>query len=141
MLIFFIVDTQVEEIANHYFDSIPVHQRSDKNLMSRTIGTALGDFHISCPTSLFADYLFKNDNSSSIYQYFWTYKGYGRTSSFWKTFEQVWCGPWMGSCHSFELYSLFGLPFQQRLAFNDMDRLVSTKIIRIVANFVHNGYA
>ena len=108
--------------------------------MSRTIGTALGDHYIGCQSHLFSDFVFSCNNNSIVYQYLWTYKGYSKSSSFWKTFEEVWCGKWMGSCHSFELYSVFGVPFQQSIAFNEIDRQISRKMIKIISNFVHKKW-
>jgi hypothetical protein len=114
---------------------------NNKDLISRTIGTALGDFYTSCSLHHFANFLFEksnNNNKAQVYQYFWTYKGNPKSSSFWNTFENVWCGKWMGSCHSFELYSIFGIPFLQPLAFNDIDRQISLNMIETISYFAYN---
>ena len=127
-----------EKIVNYYMNAIPVDRRGDHNLLSRTIGTALGDYYISCPSHHFADYVLRNSQNCRVYQYYWTYRGDPKSSAFWRTFEEVWCGKWMGSCHSFELYAIFGIPFLQSIAFNEMDRRMSSKIITIVSQFAYN---
>lgn len=88
----------------------------------------------------FIDLLLGNDNSL-LYQYLWQYKGNKRTSAFWSTFSRVWCGDWMGSCHSFEMFAVFGIPFLQQTIFDADDRLVSMKIIEIIKYFTWKRYS
>lgn len=115
--------------------------KDDSLVLSRLVSSVLGDHYIACPANLFASLLqASNASSSNVYQYYWTYKGNPRSSPFWSTFSNVWCGQWMGSCHSFEMFALFGLPFLEPSAFNADDRVVSMKTIQMVTYFANNGY-
>ena len=115
-------------------------------VLSRLVANVLGDHYIKCPANLFANLLreatTETESSPNIYQYYWTYKGNQRTSAFWNTFSNIWCGEWMGACHSFEMFALFGAPFlnQNNNAFNTDDRIVSMKTIQMVSYFVHNRF-
>lgn len=105
---------------------------------NRLATSILGDYYIICPQTLFAERLLDSMKNVSIYQYYWNYKGNPRTSSFWNTFSHVWCGPWMGTCHGFEMYAIFGIPFIERGAFSNEDRIVSAKAIQMIKYFTHN---
>lgn len=111
-------------------------------VLSRLLSSLLGDHYISCPANLFASLLAErslksNGSSSNVYQYLWTYKGNPRTSAFWAAFSRIWCGQWMGACHAFEMYALFGAPFLEPASFNSEDRVVSLKTMEMVAYFAH----
>ncbi|KAH9526117.1 hypothetical protein DERF_000229 [Dermatophagoides farinae] len=108
----------------------------DTIILHRIITNMLGDRYIVCPMEKFIDSLLATKNSS-IYQYYWQYKGNPRTSIFWNTFQRVWCGKWMGSCHSFEMFAIFGIPFLQPALFDHSDRLVSMELIQMVKYFIH----
>lgn len=111
----------------------------DTIILHRIITSMLGDRYIVCPMEKFIDSLLATRNSS-IYQYYWQYKGNPRTSIFWNTFQRVWCGKWMGSCHSFEMFAIFGIPFLQPALFDHSDRLVSMELIQMVKYFIHKRY-
>lgn len=108
-------------------------------LLSRLLTSSLGDHYIACPLNRFAEKL--SSKGVPVYQYHWCYKGDGKTSRFWNVFESVWCGRWMGSCHSFEMYALFGVPLTDKDNFDQQDRIVSYKMMEMVKLFLHqDGY-
>jgi carboxylesterase type B len=117
-----------EEISKHYISALP---SDDHNLMRRTIGIALGDFYITCPTIQFAKSMFKSDvNKIKVYQYFWTRK---------INDNMIPCAEWMGACHGSDTSMLFGMPFVKRDLYNDEDRNVSLKIIKTFSHFAYKG--
>nr|XP_027198781.1 acetylcholinesterase-like [Dermatophagoides pteronyssinus] len=129
------------KIIDYYFNPLlKIHNTematADTNILHRIITNMLGDRYIVCPMENFIDSLLAT-KKSSIYQYYWQYKGSHRTSSFWNTFQRVWCGDWMGSCHSFEMFAMFGIPFLQPTLFDHSDRLVSMELIQMIKYFIH----
>jgi len=118
-----------EEVSKTYISPLP---SDDQNLIRRTIGIALGDFYITCPTIEFAKLLFKSDsNRIQVYQYYWTRK---------VSDGLVPCAEWMGACHGSDTSMLFGMPFVKNDLYNDDDRNYSLKIIQTFSHFAYHGY-
>ena len=141
-----IINNKETKIIDYYLNHLlKIHTTQmdmttvDTIILHRIITNMLGDRYIVCPMEKFIDSLLATRNSS-IYQYYWQYKGNPRTSIFWNTFQRVWCGKWMGSCHSFEMFAIFGIPFLQPALFDHSDRLVSMELIQMVKYFIHKRY-
>ena len=123
-------------LGEHYLDNLSKKQDSESpEILSRLVTEVLADHYIKCPANIFGQKLF--EKKAKVFQYHWNYKGNPKTSSFWATFSKVWCGEWMGSCHSFEMFALFGQPFLEPETFDDQDRIVSGKFIKMVSYFAH----
>ena len=60
------IPTNSNDVAKLYFTGLS--DSNDFDLLRRTIGIALGDWYIGCPTIQFAKTLFKNDKKSNVYQ-------------------------------------------------------------------------
>lgn len=127
----------VNEIQKDYLSQYEVTDYQSSAVLSQLATSVLGDHYISCPENQFANILLQTLQNVSIYQYYWNYKGNSKTSAFWNTFSRVWCGKWMGTCHSFEMYAIFGMPFQQPTAFNNEDKIVSIKSMQMIKYFLH----
>lgn len=116
--------------------SLTVSDSTKSLLLNRLIALALGDHYIACPSIRYAQ---DSLPTQRVYQYYWTYKGNPRTSPYWNVFERAWCGPWMGSCHGFEMYALFGVPLANGAVFDHQDRVVSWKTMQMVKYFMENN--
>ncbi|UXI18247.1 Receptor-type tyrosine-protein phosphatase kappa [Sarcoptes scabiei] len=125
------------KILGYYFEELlKIQPESSEDLiLHRIISRIVGDRYINCPMEIFVETV-RTSTRSKAYQYYWQYKGNKKTSAFWNTFERVWCGYWMGSCHSFEMYAIFGVPFLQPNLFDQSDRIVSYKTIEMIEYFI-----
>lgn len=117
-----------EKVAKTYIDAL---KTSDSKILRRTLGTALGDFYITCPTILFAKMLVRSaPKSVKAYHYYWTRK----VSS-----SAVPCADWMGACHATDTYMLFAQPFADSEHYTEEERNVSLKFITTVGHFAKHG--
>ncbi|CAG2104509.1 unnamed protein product, partial [Medioppia subpectinata] len=118
-----------EAVAKTYFGG----SQEPTGQYRRTIGVALGDFYITCPTILFAKLLIGSDNKNkvNVYHYYWTRKLSDRA---------VPCADWMGSCHGSDTYMLFGDPFVNKQLYTDDDRTVSLNFMKTFAHFANHRY-
>ena len=117
------------DVAKLYFTGL-----SDKNcfnLLRRTIGIAIGDYLLGCPTIQFAKTLFENDKKSNVYQYYFNTK-IGA--------EKLVCAKWMGACHGSDICPLFGIPFSKFEGHLDREREISSQFIDFVSNFAKTGF-
>lgn len=129
--------SEASKILGYYFEELlKIQPESSEDLiLHRIISRIVGDRYINCPMEIFVETV-RTSTRSKAYQYYWQYKGNKKTSAFWNTFERVWCGYWMGSCHSFEMYAIFGVPFLQPNLFDQSDRIVSYKTIEMIEYFI-----
>jgi carboxylesterase 1 len=124
-------ETDAENVAKTYFLNISP-QSDDYDLIRRTIGVAFGDYMIGCPTILFAKSLFGNSRQTGrVYQYFYDSK-LGDP-------HKLICSEWMGSCHTNDLWPLFGIPFQQFDRHLDVERDESLQVIHFFSHFAKYG--
>ncbi|KAH7645586.1 acetylcholinesterase-like protein [Dermatophagoides farinae] len=103
----------------------------DTDLFKKQVGIAFGDLIIACPTLNFAKQLYKSDPSTiNVYQWFYKAK-LGRVKDL--------CSKWGGTCHTDELYPMFGKPFEQRQYFHNREREISAEIIDFIKSFIRTG--
>lgn len=121
-------DIDSEKVAKTYYSSIA---SKDSGTLRRTIGVALGDFYITCPTILFAKQLFKTDSEKvKVYHYYWSRK---------VSDTAVPCANWMGACHGTDSYMLFADPFINEKQYTEEERNVSLNFIKTVSHFANYG--
>jgi carboxylesterase type B len=118
-----------EDVAKLYFTGLS--DNNDFDLLRRTIGIAIGDWYIGCPTIQFAKTLFKNDRNSNVYQYYYNSK-LGE--------EKLICSKWMGVCHANDIWPVFGIPFRQFDRHLDRERDISAQMIDFFSNFAKTGF-
>jgi len=136
--IVFSVTSIVDYYLSHLYGIQNHKPEQESTMLSRLVTRVLGDHYITCPVNLFANLLLGHE--ANVNQYYWTYKGNPRTSAFWNTFSHAWCGEWMGACHSFEMFAIFGAPFLEPNAFNTEDHIVSMKAMQMIAYFAYNRF-
>jgi carboxylesterase type B len=124
--VFPIDSIKVEDIYNLY-----ISQLSEDNFdaIRRSLGVALGDYALTCPTIQFGKLLFSGDsNNSRVYHYLWSAK-YDKT--------------WHGADHGSEVEYFFGSPFRETNTTDESfanKHRVSLKLIEILSHFTRNGY-
>ncbi|OTF83887.1 hypothetical protein BLA29_003089 [Euroglyphus maynei] len=103
----------------------------DDDLFKKQAGIALGDLILGCPTLNFVKQLYKSD-SSTMNVYHWFYRAkLGQVKEL--------CSKWGGTCHTNELYPVFGKPFEQRQNFHNREREISREIIDFIKSFIRTG--
>jgi len=117
-----------KDVAKLYFTGLS--NNSDYDLLRRTIGIAIGDFAVLCPTIQFAKTLFYNDRNSNVYQYYFNSK-LGEDIPL--------CGKWMGVCHGSDNFPVFGIPFREYNRHSDREREISQQMIQIFSHFAKTG--
>jgi carboxylesterase type B len=116
------------KVSEIYFNGLS--DNNDFDILRRTIGIALGDFYLTCPTIRFAEFLFSNDrNESNVFQYYYTSK----------LGDDYFCAKWMGACHGSELSPLFGIPLRTNSS-SEREKQISKQMINLFANFVRFGF-
>ena len=119
-----------EEVAKVYFTGISDNNSGDQ--LRHTMGIAIGDFFLACPTISFAKLIYSNDPESTIFQYLYNSKEGDPNKLF--------CSHWMGVCHYNDIYPVFGVPFYDSDRYVDKERQVSDKMIDIFASFAKSGH-
>ncbi|XP_054157219.1 cholinesterase 1-like [Oppia nitens] len=119
-----------DKVAKTYFSSLK--SSTDEKILRRTLGVALGDYYITCPTILFGKQLVKSSAADkvNVYHYYWTRK---------VSDKAVPCADWMGSCHGTDTYMLFGDPFINRDNYEEEDRQMSERFIKTISHFAYHG--
>jgi carboxylesterase type B len=118
------------DVAKLYFTGLSVN--NDYDLLRRTIGIAIGDFALGCPTIQFAKTLYSNDrHNSNVYQYYYTSK-LGK--------EKLYCAKWMGACHADDIWPAFGIPFREFDIHLDREREISAQFIDFFSHFARTGF-
>jgi acetylcholinesterase len=119
-----------QNVAKLYFTGLS--DNNDFDLLRRTIGIAIGDYLLGCPTLLFARYLFKSDKKNSkIYQYYYKSKlGDPR---------KMFCTKWMGTCHGDGIWPVFGVPFSRYDSHVEREREISAQMIDFFSHFSRKG--
>ncbi|KAH9421440.1 hypothetical protein DERP_010577 [Dermatophagoides pteronyssinus] len=103
----------------------------DSDLFKKQVGIAFGDLFLTCPTLNFAKQLYESDSSTiNVYQWFYKAK-LGQLKDL--------CTKWSGTCHTDELYPLFGKPFEYRQQYHNREREISQEIIDFIKSFIRTG--
>ena len=114
-----------KEVAKLYFTGIP--DGNDFGLYRRTVGIAVGDYYLNCPTILFAKEFFRNSGfKTNIFQYYFNVK-----------FGQM--PDWFGSSHGEDSSPTHGIPFIDKETSSDEDRQISEKMIQMFTDFAKYG--
>ena len=117
-----------EKVAKTYINSL---KTTESKFLRRALGTALGDFYITCPTILFAKMMLRSDPKKvKVYHYYWTRK---------VSDSAVPCADWMGACHATDSYMLFAQPFADKEHYTEEERSVSLNFIKTVGHFAKHG--
>jgi carboxylesterase type B len=120
-----------EDVAKLYFTGLS--DNNDFDLLRRTIGIAIGDYLLGCPTIQFAKTLFKNDRKNSkVYQYYYNSK-LGDP-------QKLICSKWMGACHCDDIWPVFGIPFSKFDSHLDRERDISAQMIDVFSHFSRTGF-
>jgi acetylcholinesterase len=120
-----------EDVAKLYFTGLS--DNNDFDLLRRTIGIAIGDYLLGCPTIKFAKTLFKNDRKNSkVYQYYYNSK-LGDP-------QKLICSKWMGACHGNDIWPVFGVPFSKFDSHLDREREISVQMIDVFSHFSRTGF-
>jgi acetylcholinesterase len=120
-----------EDVAKLYFTGLS--DNNDFDLLRRTIGIAIGDYLLGCPTIQFAKTLFKNDRKNSkVYQYYYNSK-LGDP-------QKLICSKWMGACHCDDIWPVFGIPFSKFDSHLDRERDISAQMIDVFSHFSKTGF-
>ena len=118
-----------EDVAKLYYSGLS--DRNGFDLLRRTIGIAVGDYYLTCPTVLFAKEVFKNSGfKSDVYQYYFNSKYQ----------DNFFCSHWMGVCHTNDIFPMFGIPFLDPDHYNEREREISEQMIKFLTDFVKTGY-
>lgn len=118
-----------DEVARFYINQ-QSKASSAKTSFHRIIGTALGDFYVSCPAVEFINRLRAVDHVT-VFQYVWSRKVPSR---------DVPCADWMGACAGSDVPMLFGQPFEEKDQFSPDDRKFSVHFMKTVGKFFWEGY-
>ena len=114
-----------KDVAKLYFSGIP--DGNDFGLYRRTVGIAVGDYYLNCPTILFAKEIFRNsDFKTNVFQYYFNVK-----------FGQM--PHWFGSSHGEDVIPTHGIPFIDKETSSDEDRQISEKMIQFFTDFAKYG--
>jgi len=112
-----------EDVYNLYISQLP---EDNYDAIRRSIGVALGDYLLTCPTIEFGKLLLNGDpNRSKVYQYLWTAK---------------YVNTWHGADHGMEVEYFFGSPFREKNS-DENKRKISEKSIEMLSYFARNGYS
>ncbi|CAG2108106.1 unnamed protein product [Medioppia subpectinata] len=124
------IPVNVEAGARLYMSSLPSH---DSELLLRTIGIAMGDFLLVCPTKQFAKAVFSDGQTNNkVYEYHYT-------SAAKPTPGKHYCSKWMGACHCMDNIMQFGYPIRHPEGYSDQDIALSRRMIDSLAYFAkHN---
>lgn len=124
------IPVNTEDVAKVYFTGISTNSE-DYDLLRRTIGIALGDFYLTCPSFKFANMIYNNDREgSNVYQYYYNSK-LGE--------EKFLCAKWMGTCHCNDLWPTFGVCFRQPHTCLDVEREEAEQVIEFFTHFAKYG--
>ncbi|CAG2174660.1 unnamed protein product [Oppiella nova] len=117
-----------QEVAKLYFAGLS--ERNSEDLLRQTIGKAVGDYYITCPTLEFAKQVFRRSEFKvKVYQYLFNSK-----------FQDILiCGHWMGVCHGNDLFPMFGIPLVFADKFNEREKEISRQMIEILTDFAKKG--
>ena len=98
----------------------------------QAVSIAYGHYIISCPTWNFAKRLYASDQTSSVYQWYYTAKE--------GNYAKWMCKSWEKACHTNDLFPAFGVPFRFPEKFTNRERDVSNEVIDFLKHFVYTGY-
>lgn len=122
-------DINGQEVAKVYFSGMSASNTGD--ILRRTMGMAIGDYIIGCPTILFGKEVHSNSPASHVYQYYFNSRAGDPNKLF--------CSQWMGVCHFNDIYPVFGVPFYDSDRYVDEERRVSQQMIEIFSAFATTG--
>ena len=118
-------EINVKEVTKVYFNGLSDKNSSDS--LRQTIGMAIGDFFLFCPTLVFAKEVYKNSGfQTNIYQYLFNYKS-----------TCPYCPKWMGVCHGCDFYPSLGTSSKNTI-YTDKDRDLSEQMIEFITTFAKN---
>ncbi|CAG2163708.1 unnamed protein product, partial [Oppiella nova] len=101
------------------------------DILLQTIGRAIGDYLLTCPTKLFAMSVHKASENTRVFEYYFNTK--------FTVGAQLFCSDWMGVCHYDDVYLAFGLPFQEYDRYGRREREVSAEMIKAFTSFAWEG--
>ncbi|KAL7668482.1 hypothetical protein ACOME3_009184 [Neoechinorhynchus agilis] len=115
-----------------YSKYVRMDAASNDTINALQIGRAAGDFHFSCPTIKFSDYL--SNQGSPVFFYFFSHclSYRGRSVEAWPK--------WMGVLHADEILFIFGDPFSSNIRhYTDEEIRLSRSLMRYWTNFAKSG--
>jgi carboxylesterase type B len=118
-----------DDVAKLYLSRLP---NNDFDLIRRTIGVALGDFYLSCPTKQFVKAIYEGDNQNNyVFQYYFSGKQ--------KVDENLWCGKWQGACHGSDVAPTFGYILRNPKLYTGDEINLSKRMIDAFSYFAKHG--
>ena len=120
-----------DTISKLYFDKLNP-DNEDSDLYRKQVGIALGDMLLGCPTLQFAKQVFAH-SPKTVKAYQWHFSAkLGRS----KILE----GKWAETCHTNDIYPVFGGPFRNPKWYTNRERDISREVIQFIASFIRTGY-
>nr|AMZ80114.1 acetylcholinesterase 2 [Blattella nipponica] len=92
----------------------------------RMIADVVGDYFFICPTNVFAEQF--AEHGTKVYYYYFTQR----------TSLNLW-GQWMGVMHGDEIEYVFGHPLNMSIDYNENERDLSLRIMKIYSRFALTG--
>ncbi|KAL4230605.1 hypothetical protein ACF0H5_010982 [Mactra antiquata] len=100
---------------------------SKRGIYRDTIDEVLGDFYFKCPVREMA---IEHSNVGNAQTYVYSFE-YRHSANPWPT--------WMGALHGYEIEMMFGMPFNPQRNYSDLDRVVSTNVMKYIVGFARDG--